>query len=90
MLKSLKTKDDDDSVDTDDDIILEAQEKEIKAKYGKGCARNANYGWGSSDGTISTKVYGTKDGVMILTSWIDHGEMVHEWSEYSKNNTNKP
>ena len=60
--------------------IYDAQEKEIKKKYGKRAMEYANYGWGVDDHSVSTKVYVKP--TMILSSCFEGKKIVHEWSEY--------
>lgn len=62
--------------------VYDAQHDEIVRVYGKRAARNANYGWGTTDEEISTKVYLRFNPAMVLTSWMQDGQIAHAWREY--------
>ena len=60
--------------DAAEELIYDAQEKEIESKCGVKAAKNANYGWAVDETDeypiVSTKIY-TRDGNSVLTSTID-------------------
>jgi len=62
--------------------LIFTQQKELIAKeYGKDAARNANYGWGSAEGSICTKVY-VDPRIFLTTSYnLEQGaaSIDHNW-----------
>ena len=79
-----------------EDRVHNEQYKIIKTEYGEKAAKSANYGWGTDEisGSITTKVYETKDGTMVLeTTWDPSGpvdqQLDHDWSEYVENESIK-
>jgi len=60
--------------------LIDVHCKELHRIYGRKRANRANVGWGQSDDSISSKVYGSP--CMILTSSRRGKKIVHEETEY--------
>jgi len=65
----------------DMDLLFDEHDIEGIKLFGQKRWDNANIGWGSSDGAISSKVYGNP--TMILDSWYEDDEIVHETHQYN-------
>jgi hypothetical protein len=66
---------------TDFDAIAESQYNFIKHRFGEESAQSANYGCGTSESGMATKIYNQG----ILTSYHDeNGNIVHELKEFKQ------
>ncbi len=56
-----------------EEALFDAQYEEIKKECGEKAANQANIGWGHSEGSIASKVYG--HGVLLCTYDEETGEI---------------
>ena len=58
--------------------IYNSQNREIKKKFGKDAADNADYGWSVNDYMVDTRIYGCG----MLFSYCIANKIIHFWNEW--------